>query len=136
MPAHPQLFYHLMAAEGSTVTSHQVTEISTENGKTQIVYTERRKHKQNNCFSEICNTNFIQPIYHFIAVFYQVLGFPGGSEVKASASSVGNPGSIPRQGRSSGEGNGTPLQYSSWKIPWTEKPGRLQSMGSQRVRHD
>ena len=29
--------------------------------------------------------------------------------------------------------------YSStiaWKIPWTEKPGRLQSMGSKRVRHD
>ena len=24
----------------------------------------------------------------------------------------------------------------SWKIPWTEEPGRLQSMGSQRVRHD
>ena len=23
-----------------------------------------------------------------------------------------------------------------WKIPWTEEPGRLQSMGSQRVRHD
>ena len=24
----------------------------------------------------------------------------------------------------------------AWKIPWTKKPGRLQSMGSQRVRHD
>ena len=36
-----------------------------------------------------------------------------------------------------GEGNGTPLQYSfAWKIPWTEEPGRLQSMGSLRVRHD
>ena len=37
-----------------------------------------------------------------------------------------------------GEGNGTPLQYSTlaWKIPWTEEPGRLQSMGSLRVRHD
>ena len=33
-----------------------------------------------------------------------------------------------------GEGNGNPLQY--WKIPWTEEPGRLQSMGSLRVRHD
>ena len=35
-----------------------------------------------------------------------------------------------------GEGNGTPLQYSStlaWKIPWTEEPGRLQSMGSLRA---
>ena len=30
----------------------------------------------------------------------------------------------------------TPLQYSCWKIPWTEEPGRLQSMGSLRVGHD
>ena len=36
-----------------------------------------------------------------------------------------------------GEGNGTPLQYSfAWKIPWTEEPDRLQSMGSLRVGHD
>jgi len=35
-----------------------------------------------------------------------------------------------------GEGNGNPLQYPSWKIPWTEEPGRLQSMGSQRAGHD
>ena len=35
-----------------------------------------------------------------------------------------------------GEGNGTPLQYSAWKIPWTEEPGRLQSMWSLRVGHD
>ena len=36
-----------------------------------------------------------------------------------------------------GEGKGIPLQYSfAWKIPWTEEPGRLQSMGSLRVGHD
>ena len=35
-----------------------------------------------------------------------------------------------------GEGNGTPLQYSCWKIQWTEEPGRLQSVGSLGVRHD
>ena len=35
-----------------------------------------------------------------------------------------------------GEGNGTPLQYFAWKIPWMEEPGRLQSMGSLRVGHD
>ena len=40
------------------------------------------------------------------------MGFPGGSEVKASASTVGDPGSIPGLGRSPGEGNGNPLQYS------------------------
>ena len=32
-----------------------------------------------------------------------------------------------------GEGSGNPLQYSCWKIPWTEEPGGLQSMGSLRV---
>ena len=42
-----------------------------------------------------------------------MMGFPGGSEVKASASSAGDPGSIPGSGRSPGEGNGNPLQYSS-----------------------
>ena len=40
------------------------------------------------------------------------LGFPGGSEVKESACSAGDPGSIPELGRSRGEGNGNPLQYS------------------------
>ena len=35
-----------------------------------------------------------------------------------------------------GEGNGTPLQYLAWKIPWMEQTGRLQSMGSRRVGHD
>ena len=34
------------------------------------------------------------------------------------------------------EGNGTPLQYSCLKIPWTEEPGRLQSMELLRVGHD
>ena len=35
-----------------------------------------------------------------------------------------------------GEGNGTPLQYFAWKIPWMEEPGRLQSMRSLGVGHD
>ena len=38
--------------------------------------------------------------------------FSGGSDGKASAYNVGNPGSIPGLGRSPGEGNGNPLQYS------------------------
>ena len=43
--------------------------------------------------------------------------FPGGSEVKASASNAGDPGSIPGLGRSSGEGNCNPLQYSCLENP-------------------
>jgi len=38
------------------------------------------------------------------------LDFPGGSDGKASAYNVGDPDSIPELGRSSGEGNGNPLQ--------------------------
>ena len=43
--------------------------------------------------------------------------YSGGSEVKASASIVGDPGSIPGLGRSPGEGNGNPLQYSCLENP-------------------
>ena len=53
------------------------------------------------------------------------MGFPGGSDNKESACNAGNPGSIPRSGRSLGEGNSYPLQYSAWRIPWTEEPGGL-----------
>ena len=66
---------------------------------------------------------------------YSVIGFPCSSNGKESACNAGDQGLIPGSGRSSGEGNGNPLQYS-WRIPWIEKPGRLQSVGSQRVKHD
>ena len=63
---------------------------------------------------------------------------PGGSVVKnppANIGATGDMGSIPVSGRSPGGGNGNPLQYSPWEVLWTEGPGKLQSMGSQRVRH-
>ena len=60
----------------------------------------------------------------------------GGSEVKASACYAGDLGLIPGSGRSPGEENGDHSSTLAWKIPWTEEPGRLQSMGSQRVGHD
>ena len=59
-----------------------------------------------------------------------------GSDGKASAYNAGDPGSIPGSGRSLGEGNGNPLQYSCLENPMDEEPGRLQAMGSQRVGHD
>ena len=43
--------------------------------------------------------------------------FPGGADGKASAYNAGDPGSIPGLGRSPGEGNGTPLQYSCLENP-------------------
>ena len=63
-------------------------------------------------------------------------GFPCGSDSKASAYSVGDPGSIPGSGSSPGEGNGYILQYSYLENLMTGDPGGLQSMGLQRVRHD
>ena len=45
------------------------------------------------------------------------IGFPGGSDGKMSAYNVGDPGSIPGSGSSSGEGNGNPLQYSCLENP-------------------
>ena len=43
--------------------------------------------------------------------------------------------SVSRLGRSTGGGHGNPLQYLAWRIPWTEEPGGLQFIGSQRVGH-
>ena len=48
---------------------------------------------------------------------YYNFDFPGGSEVKASAYTVGDLASISGSGRSSGEGNGNPLQYSCLENP-------------------
>ena len=51
-------------------------------------------------------------------------------------SNAGDVGSIPGLGRSPGKGNGYVLHYSCLKSSRTEEPGRLQSMGSERVEHD
>ena len=60
---------------------------------------------------------------------------PGGSDSKESACNAEDLGSIPGLGSSPGEGNSYPLQYSGLENSM-EEPGRLQSMGLQRVRHD
>ena len=71
----------------------------------------------------------------FESCFLIPADFPGGSDGKASVYNAGDLGSIPGWGRSSGE---MAIHFSTiaWKIPWTEEPGRQQSMGSQRVGHD
>ena len=63
--------------------------------------------------------------------------------VKNLPAGAGDLGLTSGSGRSPGEGNGYPLQYSclenpieeGWDCPPMEEPGRLQSMGSQRLRH-
>ena len=54
----------------------------------------------------------------------------------ANAGDTRDMGSIPGSGRSPGVGNGTHSSILVWTIPWTEKPGKLQLMGSQSVESD
>jgi len=54
------------------------------------------------------------------------MGFPGGASGKEAAC---------QWGRSPGGGMATHSCILAWKIPWTEQPGGLQSMGMQRVGH-
>ena len=63
------------------------------------------------------------------------MGFPGGSDGKESACNAGDLGSIPGLGRSLEKGAATHSSILAWRIPWTEKPDMLQSMGSQRLGH-
>ena len=67
-----------------------------------------------------------------------VLGFPGGARGKeppASAGDVRDQRLIPGQEESMGEGMVTHSSILAWRIPWTEEPGELQFIGSQRVGH-
>ena len=82
-------------------------------------------------------------MYIYICVFllhakygHSLLGFPGGSDRKASARNAGDPGLTPGSGRSLEKEMATHSSIFAWRIPWTEEPGGLQSMGSQRVGHD
>ena len=79
-----------------------------------------------------CTSSFVlfQDCFGYSGVFcisiqiLELLSFPRGSEVKVSACNVGDLGSIPGSGRSPGEGNGDPFQYScmensmDWRAWW------------------
>ena len=56
--------------------------------------------------------------------------------VKTPPANAGDEALISGSGRTPGEGTATHSSILAWKIPWTEEPGGLQSIGSQRVRHD
>ena len=60
------------------------------------------------------------------------MDFPSGSDGKESACNAGDPGSIPGLGSFSGKEMATHSAILAWRIPWTEEPGGLQSMGYQR----
>ena len=95
-------------------------------------------------FIHSCVSSLIYPCIHQTSVTDE--GFPGGTLVKNLPAKVGDTGD-----RVWSPGREEPLEeemaicssilameeYSCpWKIPWTEEPGRLQSKGSQRVKHN
>ena len=69
-------------------------------------------------------------------IFVFPMTFPGSSDGKTSAYNAGGPGLIPGSGRSPGDGNGSPLQYSCLENPMDGGSWGLQSKGLQRVGHD
>ena len=81
-------------------------------------------------------------VEHYIGVRWTIwwfdfcMGFPGGSDGKESTCNAGDLGLIPGLGRSPGGGQATHSSILAWRIPWTEEPGRLQSLVLQRVGHD
>ena len=64
-------------------------------------------------------------------IIYSYTGFPGGTVVKNLPPEAGGADLFPGSGRSLEEEMATHSSIPAWKIPWTEEPGRLQSMGSQ-----
>ena len=71
----------------------------------------------------------------WISVFLK--GSPGGKEpLPANARDIKDVGSSLGQGDPLEAGTGTHSSILAWRIPWTEEPGRPQSVGSQRVGHD
>ena len=64
------------------------------------------------------------------------MGFSGGSAVKNPPANAGDIGLIPGSGDPLEKERTTHSSILAWELPWTEEPGRLQSIGSQRVRHD
>ena len=82
--------------------------------------------------------SFAEPMFLSFLIIIQILHFPRGPVVQNPAASAGDAGLIPESGRSSGEGNGNPLQYSCLRNPVDREAAKssLEDLGSQRVRHD
>ena len=64
---------------------------------------------------------------------YGNMGFPGGSDSKESACNEGDPGLIPGLGRSPGEGNGNPLQYSCLEHP-IDREATVHGVAKSQIR--
>ena len=65
-----------------------------------------------------------------------LLGFPGGSVVKNPPTNATDAGSVLGQEDPLEKEMATRSSVLAWEIPWTEEPGGLPSLGSQRAGHD
>ena len=89
-------------------------------------------------YEKICTNIFshlLGCLFTLLIVSFDAQDFPGGSDGKSVCLQCGRSGFDPWVGKIplKKEEMATHSHTLAWKIPWTEKPGRLQSMGSQRV---
>ena len=109
------------------------------------VYTHTHTHTHHCCsiLKIIELARLIVKNFLYIRNCLYIYGLPGSSDSKESAWKARDLSLIPGFWRYPEEGNGNPLQYPclenysilAWRIPWTEEPGGLQPMGSQRASH-
>ena len=71
-------------------------------------------------------------IMKIILLYIQIWGIPAGSEGNKSACNIGDPGSVPDWEDPLEKGMATHCIILAWATPWTEEPGGLQSIGSQK----
>ena len=100
----PQKRSKVYLTVGQVMVSKQCT------ARTNALVNETVIHSFNHLFSLFHSIN--NSMCSYLVENKGCLIFPGGSDRKASAYSAGDLGSIPGSGRSPGEGNGNPLQYS------------------------
>ena len=144
-PSHLNLTSHIHSADINTYTHIQKT-LSRIHAYT---VTQLRKFQAYRISKDISRSNFNfvgwqDPWVKSLKCFNSrqwvgAMGFPAGSVVKnppANAGDAGHAGLIPGSGRSPGEGNGCPLQYSCLGKPMDRGTWRATFMGSQRAGHD
>ena len=108
-------------------------------GHKELDMTEVTKHKYKPLLKiknirKLFTCIFFSIIY--ILEIYISMGFPGSSVVKDTSANARDVSSIPGSEDALEEEIATHSSILAWKISWTEKPGGLQSMRSQRIRHD
>ena len=83
-----------------------------------------------------CSLEFFEMLVSKAGAFAQLFNCLATQTVKVTTCNAGDLGSIPGSEDPPEKGTATHSSILAWRIPWTEEPGGLQSMGSQRVRHD